>query len=172
MSTSPLISVIMPVYNTERFVGEAIQSILDQTFQNFELIIIDDGSTDASWEIIQKYVAQDQRIRAYQNEDNQRLVFTRNIALSKVSTNSNYIAICDADDTVSPQWLQETYNYMESQPNISAVGIDLQYMDVDGNLGKEYHYPKTSQAKKNAIFRMSPLSHGGSLIRIADWKQI
>lgn len=130
MTYTPLISVIMPVYNTERFVGEAIESILNQTFTDFEFIVIDDGSTDSSREIIQHYAQQDQRIRAFQNEENRRLVFTRNIALSKVDSKSRYIGICDADDTISPEWLEQTYHYMEYHNDISAVGIDLQYTDI------------------------------------------
>lgn len=166
------ISVIMPVYNTEKYLWEAIQSILDQTFMDFELIIIDDGSTDSSWNIIQEHSKKDKRIKAFQNKKNKRLVFTRNIALLKVSKGSQYVGICDADDVISPQWLQKTHKYMEESKDISAVGIDIQYMDANGNLWKEFHYPKTPKEKKKAIFRMSPMSHGGSLIRINDRKKV
>jgi glycosyltransferase involved in cell wall biosynthesis len=66
----PLVSVVMPVYNTEKYVGAAIDSILEQTFTAFECIVIDDGSTDGSWSIIQQYAKKDPRIIASQNTEN------------------------------------------------------------------------------------------------------
>ena len=68
----------MPNYNCEKYISEAIESILNQTFSDFEFIIIDDGSTDKSWEIIQEYDKKDDRIIALRNEENKHIVYTRN----------------------------------------------------------------------------------------------
>ena len=70
MSHIPRISVVMPAYNAEKYIGEAIESILQQTFSDFEYIIIDDGSTDRTWEIIQEYAQKDERVVVMQNEKN------------------------------------------------------------------------------------------------------
>lgn len=96
MSIKPIVSVIMPVYNTEKYVSYAIESILSQTYDDFEFIIIDDGSTDDSWNIIQEYAVKDKRIRAYRNIDNMKICKTLNkwINLAK----GTYIARMDADD--------------------------------------------------------------------------
>jgi len=78
MSNNPKISVLMPAYNAERYIGEAIESILRQTFTDYELIIVDDGSTDATWEIIQKYAKKDKRIVFVQNKQKLKICKTLN----------------------------------------------------------------------------------------------
>jgi len=168
----PLVSVVMPVYNTAAYVWPAIDSILAQTFVDFEYIIIDDGSTDESREIIQQYAAQDDRIQAYQNTENKRLVYTRNIALWYIDPTSQYVGILDPDDTIWSSRLEYTMQYMQTHPETSVVWVDLQYIDETWALGSAYPYPKTPKAKKKLCQRQSPLSHGGSLIRISDWRQI
>ena len=75
---TPLVSVLMPNYNCEKYISEAIESILNQSFTDFEFIIIDDGSTDRSWEIIQKYAQRDKRIVALQNSKNLKICKTLN----------------------------------------------------------------------------------------------
>ena len=76
METPPLVSVLLPVYNAEKYIGESLKSILDQSYQNLEIIIIDDGSTDRSAEIINSF--EDQRVRYLRNETNIRLIRTLN----------------------------------------------------------------------------------------------
>ena len=80
-----LVSVIMPTYNVEKYVGEAIESILNQTYENFEFIIVDDCSTDSTYEICKKYANQDSRIKLYKNSENLKISKTLNFALSKYS---------------------------------------------------------------------------------------
>lgn len=164
-TTKPLVSVVMPVYNTEKYVWEAIQSILDQSFTDFEFVIIDDGSTDDSWEIIQEYAARDQRIRAMQNDGNKWLIWTRNRYLRELSSASTYVWIIDSDDTVSPSRLEIVVDYMQHHDNTAAVWVDLEYIDKDSNILSTYSYPK---AKKKLCLCQSPLSHGGALIRKSD----
>ncbi len=168
----PKVSIIMPVYNTQTYLPEAIESILGQTFEDLEFIVVDDGSTDGSWDIIQGYAKTDARIKAIQNDVNKKLVFTRNIALGHVDPLSEYVGICDADDYVSVDWLEKTVTYLEANKDISVVWIDIQYVDAQWQLWKTYRYETSPEAKKKVAFRVSPLSHGGSLIRIADWQDI
>src|SRR4051794_9639418 len=90
----PAISVLMPAYNSGKYVGEAIQSILNQTYSNFELFIIDDGSKDNTKEVISNF--KDDRIKFFQNEENLGLIITRN-KLIQLAT-SPFIAFLDSDD--------------------------------------------------------------------------
>ncbi|WP_304067734.1 glycosyltransferase family 2 protein [Pedobacter glucosidilyticus] len=115
---SPDITVFMAVYNGERFLREALNSILQQTFQNFELLIVNDGSTDHSENIIHQYT--DPRIRLINNQKNQGLVITRNIGLQEAK--GKYIAILDSDDIALPQRLEIQYNFMENHPDIAICG--------------------------------------------------
>ena len=94
---TPLVSVIMPVYNTQDYVSISIQSILNQTYQNFEIICVDDGSTDRSAEIIQKFMCEDSRIRLIQIE-NHGQGYARNLALKEAK--GEYIMFMDADDFI------------------------------------------------------------------------
>ena len=94
----PLISVIMPVYNGERFLRQAVDSILSQTFKDFELIIINDGSSDSTEDIILSY--KDKRIRYVKNEKNLRLIKTLNKGLELAS--GQFVSRMDADDVAHP----------------------------------------------------------------------
>ena len=128
----PLVSVVMPVYNTEKYLAEAIESILTQTFTNFELIIVDDGSTDGSAEIIRAYERRDERIRFVQLGENMGDAGARNAGIALAS--GMYIAFMDGDDISLPVRLQKQVNVLESHPEIGGVGThakvvyeDLQY---------------------------------------------
>lgn len=103
----PAISVVMPVYNTEKYVAKAIQSILEQTFVDFEFLIIDNGSTDGSSSIIEQFAKRDARIRVIRNEKNVFIAEARNIALAQAS--GEYLYLIDSDDWVLPDMLEEMY---------------------------------------------------------------
>ena len=109
----------MPVYNTEKYVAEAIESILNQSFSDFEFIIIDDCSSDNSWELIQKYAKKDKRIRAYKNERNRGISYTRNklIDLSK----TNYIVSQDSDDISLKNRLELSYNFLRKNKDYAVI---------------------------------------------------
>lgn len=118
MKDTPSISVLMPVRNAETFLKEAVDSILGQTFTDFEFIIIDDASTDRSPEIIRSYT--DSRIKFIQNKSNQGNHISRNIGLEKAC--GKYIAAMDADDRALPERLLTQYHYMEHHPDVLACG--------------------------------------------------
>ncbi len=105
------VSVIMPVYNVDRFISETIQSVIDQTYTNWELIIVDDCSTDGTAEIIREYAAKDERIKFLQNEKNSGAAASRNYALRKAS--GRWIAFLDSDDLWLPRKLEEQIKFME-----------------------------------------------------------
>lgn len=108
----PFLTVLMPVYNAEKHLREAIDSVLNQTMPAFEFIIIDDGSTDSSVAIVQSY--QDPRIRFYKNEKNSGISFTLNRGIELAET--NLIARMDADDICLPNRLERQYAFIQARP--------------------------------------------------------
>lgn len=131
MTHNPLVSVLMPVYNAERYVAQAVESILNQTFQDFELIIIDDGSTDRSLEILQRYAAQDQRIHLTHSE-NCGIAKTTNKMLSQAA--GEFVALMDNDDIAFPHRLAQQVELLKSQPDVVGVSGALQFIDEQGRL--------------------------------------
>src|SRR6266849_5646808 len=113
-----LISVVMAVYNSAAVVGEAIESVLDQTFGDFEFIIIDDGSTDSSGEILREYARRDGRINLYA-QGNSGLIasLNRGCRLAK----GRYIARMDADDISLPTRLEKQFRYLEAHPEVGVL---------------------------------------------------
>lgn len=114
----PAISVVMPVYNCEDYVEEAIRSILDQTFYDFEFIIIDDGSTDRSFEIVRQF--NDKRIRLNEYSENRGNYSCRNAGLKLAR--GKYICVMDADDISEPDRLKKQFQFMENNPDIGICG--------------------------------------------------
>lgn len=111
------ISVIMSVYNGEEYLSEAIDSVLGQSFADFELIIINDCSTDRTGEILAQYASLDARVKVHTNEVNLRLPSSLNKAISLAE--GKYIARMDADDICLPDRLEKQYDFMESHPNVA-----------------------------------------------------
>lgn len=135
-----LISVIMGVYNRERFLAEAIQSILDQTYRNLEFIIVDDGSTDRSGKIARDHAARDSRIKLIQHPTNRGISNAIKTALPHCS--GEYIARMDSDDISLPNRFAVQLQYMQSHPEIDVLGTSLDFMDVNGRLtGHSVIYP-------------------------------
>jgi len=129
---TPKVSVIMPVRNTEKYVGEAIESILSQTFTDFEFIIIDDGSTDNSLEIIKNYASKDDRIQVIVNKVNlgQPKSLNKGIALAK----GKYIARMDADDISLPERFSKQVEYLDSCLKVNILGGQCDKIDSEGTI--------------------------------------
>jgi glycosyltransferase involved in cell wall biosynthesis len=114
----PLVSVLLPVFNSEKYVSEAINSILNQTYQNFEIIVIDDGSTDGTALRIQEF--DDKRIRYFKNQENLGITKTLNRYIDQCK--GKYIARMDADDISLPKRLESQVKYLESNPEYVLIG--------------------------------------------------
>ncbi|MFJ7729605.1 glycosyltransferase family 2 protein [Neobacillus sp. NPDC097160] len=127
----PEITVLMPVYNASEYIRETIDSVLNQTFKDFEFLIINDGSTDNSEEIIKTY--SDPRIRLVNNEKNMRLIATLNRGIDLAE--GKYIARMDADDICLPTRLEKQYKVMEENPDIALCGTGIKMM------GKKFFQP-------------------------------
>jgi len=115
---NPRITVFMAAYNAANYISESIQSILDQTFKNFELLIVNDGSTDETVNIIGNF--KDPRIRLIHNDKNRGLTYTRNVALNEAR--GEYIAILDSDDVAIHNRLELQYNFFLEHPDFALCG--------------------------------------------------
>ncbi|GIZ29508.1 hypothetical protein TUM12149_34780 [Morganella morganii] len=109
--TNPLISICLPAYNTESFITDCIESLLSQTYENIEILICDDGSTDSTKEKLEKYKLH-YKIKIYHNDTNQGIAYTRNKLLKK--TNGKYIALMDSDDICEPERIACQLNLLEN----------------------------------------------------------
>ena len=127
--SSPSVSICMPVYNTKRYVAEAVESILAQTFGDFEFIIIDDGSTDGSRAILERYAKQDDRIRLI-SRPNTGIVGARNEALGLAR--GELIAVMDSDDVALPERFEVQVAYLREHPECVVVGSRALIIDPDG----------------------------------------
>ena len=112
MEESPLVSVIMPAYNSADFIAEAIQSVLNQTYFNWELLIIDDASIDSTVQIIKKYVSTDSRIQLFQNKTNSGTGISRNIGIK--AAQGSFISFLDSDDLWLPEKLEIQLEFMKN----------------------------------------------------------
>ena len=129
MTQKPIVSILMPVYNTERYVAQAVESILCQTFKDFEFIILDDGSTDASLKILKEYAAKDKRIRL-KNRENKGVSRTRNELLKQAT--GEFIAVMDADDVALPERLALQVEFLNANPHVVCVGGAHELIDEKG----------------------------------------
>ena len=111
----------MPVYNAERYLAAAIDSILNQTYTDFEFIIIDDCSTDKSYLILQKYQAKDKRIKLLRNAENYKQAYSRNLGIEQAV--GSYIVFMDADDISLPERFTKQLNFMLLHPEVDISGV-------------------------------------------------
>ena len=160
---TPMVSVVMAVYNAEKFLSQAIESILSQSFENFEFIIVDDGSTDTSWDIILKYKKTDDRIRSIQLEKNQGVAAASNAGLEVAR--GKYIARMDSDDISFPQRLEKQVIFMEDNPEIGILGSRIRYIDTEGNLLGCHSEPQKDLFIRWSLLFKSPFFNSSTLFR-------
>ncbi|MBA2850515.1 glycosyltransferase involved in cell wall biosynthesis [Methanococcus maripaludis] len=162
---NPLVSVIMPNYNNEKYLPEAIESILNQTYENFEFIIIDDCSTDDSWNIIQNYVKKDNRIKAFKNEKNLKIVKTRNKGFELMSKNSKYIAIFDSDDVSMPKRLEKQVNFLEKNLKFGLIGGHTYIINESSKIIASRKYETDFKKIIKNMIKKSPVAQPSVMIR-------
>src|SRR6267142_1354899 len=122
MQNEPLVSAVTPVYNGAQFLAECIESVLVQTYQNWEYIIVDNHSTDGTSQIAEKYARMDARIRVYHNDELLPIIANHNHALSLISPHSKYCKIVSADDWLYPECLTRMVQLAEANPSAAIVG--------------------------------------------------
>jgi glycosyltransferase involved in cell wall biosynthesis len=158
---TPCVSVIMPVFNCERYISEAIESILTQTLDDFELILINDGSTDDTGIIAHSF--RDPRIRFFENNHNQGLVATLNMGLELAR--SEIVARMDGDDVSMPIRLEEQYRFMHEHPEIGIAGCAVQIIDQDGRPIRIWRFPTDPALIRWILIFTNPTAHSSVMMR-------
>ena len=155
----PRIDVIMSVYNGKRFLRQAIESVLNQSYPNFKFIIVDDGSKDNSVDIINSF--HDERIELIRNEKTLGLTKSLNKALR--IADGKYVARQDADDVSLPDRFESQVNFLEKHPEVDVLGTSIYLIDDKGtNIGKRTPYPTPS---KQIFLDRNEVFHGSAMIR-------
>lgn len=159
----PIISVILPVYNGQDHLKECIESILNQSYQNFEFIITDDASTDNTPEILRKYSQIDNRIKIISHESNQKQTTAANSAIKMA--HGTLLARMDADDIALPNRLEEQEKFMTNNPSIGLIGSWVDIIDEEGNIIKVWKtLPSNGILKWNLHFGTS-FAHSSVMMR-------
>lgn len=170
MSNNPTVSVLMPVYNSERYVAEAVESILAQTFVDFEFIITDDGSTDASLQILEAYANQDERIRLT-SRANKGLTPTMNEMLCKAE--GDFIAVLENDDVALPERLAHQVEFLQHESDVVCVSGAYELIDEKGRLLTCLSLPEhNDEIQRLALTGCGSISHPGVMMRRASLIEI
>lgn len=157
----PAISVILPLYNAENFIEAAVESVLKQTFRDFELIIIDDGSTDGSAAVVERI--KDERIHFYKQK-NRGMAAALNAGLSHAR--AELIARQDADDISHPERLKKQIDFLNINPGIGLVGTQARIIDTKGNDTRRTHKHETKDIiLKAQLYFDNPIVHSSVLFR-------
>jgi glycosyltransferase involved in cell wall biosynthesis len=170
VDAAPRISVLMPVYNGERYLKPAIESVLAQTCGDFELLIRDDGSRDGSWKLMQAYAAEDDRLRI-SRQANQGIAKTRNQLLA--DARGEFIATMDADDVMLPERLARQVEFLVAQPQVVCVGGALDWIDERGRLLGHCEMPENdADIQQLLLGGISLLHHPCTMARRAALLQV
>ena len=153
----PLISVVLPVYNVEKYINECMDSILNQTIQDFEILVIDDCSTDNTLEIIRSY--KDDRIKIYEKEENKGLIDSLNIGFK--TAKGKYIARVDGDDINVLDRFEKQLLILESNSEIKACGSWLQVINEPSNVIK---HKENHEEIKTELLVKCPMSLGATML--------
>src|SRR3989339_4967 len=158
---SPRVSVLMSVYNGEKHLGEAIQSILNQTYTDFEFIIVDDGSTDSTRNIINSF--DDKRIKLIINEKN--IGWAKSLIKGIEYCQCEFIARMDADDISLPQRFEKQIEYMDSNPEIGVIGTNVYAIGENSKPKYKIEYPQYHSFIKWSLIFSNPICHPSVMIR-------
>ncbi len=152
-----LVSVIIPLYNVERYVEEAIKSIQNQSYKNIEIIVIDDASTDNTYQILKRIAERDNRIKLYKNQRNLKIVKTLNYALTLA--NGEYIARMDGDDISQLDRIERKVRFLMENKEFDLVGCSVKAIDIEGNIiGKTVYYSNSDLLLRTLKYS-TPVAH-------------
>ncbi len=166
----PLVSVLLPVFNGERYLRTALDSVLAQTFHNFELLVLDDGSTDRTLEIVRSYARLDPRLRVLTRE-NRGLVATLNEMLSLAR--GEFVARMDADDICLPDRFERQVAWLRAHPGVVCVGGDHELIDERGRrLTTVRTLPHDAEIQQQALRGHGSICHPSAMIRTEALRRI
>ncbi len=163
MTKPPVVSVLMPVYNAERYVAEAVESILTQTFTDFEFLIVDDGSSDGTPEVLRRYEKSDSRVRLT-IRTNLGLVPTLNEMLG--AARGEFIARMDADDVALPHRLNDQFVFLRQHPEVVCVGGSYVRIDEKGRRVMTISFKQDHESmEEQALSGICPVAHPTVMMR-------
>jgi len=165
-----MISVVMSVYNAEKYLKEAIDSILNQTYQDFEFIIVNDCSKDSSWAILQDYKKNHKCIRLIDNTEN--LGLTKNLNRALAISKGEYIARMDADDISDPNRFERQIDYFNKHKDIDILGTFSNDIDEYGEIIRPRKGPITHNEIVKMLPKVSPIAHPTVMFRKASLEKI
>ncbi len=168
--SNPLISAVMIVYNGEQFIAKAIDSVLSQTYKNFELLIWNDGSTDGTENIIKLKSNGDSRIKYFKSDVNRGLSFSRNKIIKEA--NGNFIAVTDADDISLPIRFETQIKFLQKNTQISVVGSTVKLIDVNGKERGVWQYPLRDEEIKTGLSNACVIANPSSMFTIEVFKKV
>lgn len=159
----PRVTVLTATYNGSRYLAETLESILAQTFRDFEYIVVDDASTDDSAAIVAEFARRDGRIRLVRNAKNRNPAGALNVGLAQAR--GEYVAILDHDDLALPERLAQQVAFLDAHPDYGAVGARVRFVDENGELKKEVSYPVEPVAARWHLLFAATLLHSASMYR-------
>lgn len=166
---TPRVSVVMPVHNGQQYLALAIESILQQTFRDFEFFIVNDGSTDHSEEIIQSYAARDPRIVALKSVK-RGLAEALNTGCR--AARADYVARMDCDDIARPDRFARQVEWLDQHPDVAVLGGAAQLIDAEGRPLSELRYKPEGDSLKNALSSRSCVIHPSVMMRKAILRKV
>lgn len=161
------LQVLLPVYNAEEFLAETLDSILNQSYSNFELIILDDASNDGSTQILSSYIHQDPRIRLIVNDRNQGILACRNALLDIAS--AEFVAFADADDVYHPERLEKQIKFLKLNSEIIVVGCSFSFM---GELSGTVRLPIEHHVIMNQMTLINVIPNPAVMLRLKPFNEL
>lgn len=153
----PLVSVVIPVFNVSEYVVESIESVLAQTYPNLEIIIVDDASTDGTYEVLLNKFSSTKNIRIFKNDVNRKISYSLNFGIKEAK--GEYIARIDGDDIAMPDRIEKQYEFLISNSDVSLVGCSLIGIDERGNEFNRTAFPTGPKKLARLASFSSPVSH-------------
>ncbi len=160
---NPKVSVLVSVYNGAKYLREAMDSVLAQTFTDFEFLIVDDCSNDNSPAILKEYADKDKRLRVITNEFN--LGLTKNLNKMIREARGEYLARFDADDVCLPERFKKQVEFLDTYPKVGLVSLWAEIIDGEGKHLRDLKYPTTDKDLRAALIQYNPFFHPGLMMR-------
>ncbi|HKP63776.1 MAG TPA: glycosyltransferase [Polyangiales bacterium] len=172
MAAEPRVTVMMPVHNAQAYLREALDSVLGQSYPHWELVAIDDSSSDDSFALLQEYAAREPRLRVFRQPEQRGIVAARNRALENADPQSRYLAILDADDVALPDRLAAQVAFLEAHPDHALVGGQTLIIDEHSRPLGIRRYPLDYAQICRVITRWNPIAQSAAMLRRSQQLQV
>lgn len=164
--SDPLVSVVMPTYNNASYIEAAIASLVSQTYYNWELVLVDDCSTDGTAEIVLRLAALEGRISSFRSEINLGVAGARNLGIREAA--GKYITFLDSDDEREPSSLEKQVRFLEANPGVIVLGTGCQWCDEEMIRLNDRLYPTVDREIRRRFLRYSPFCVASMMLRASE----